>query len=63
MPLPAGRTGGTLDAGGGKQLVGDRVQVAKAYFGTLQMDRLDREQALVIVENKGGLSLRVLPLP
>ena len=48
---------------GGKQLVGDRVQVAKEYFGTQQMDRLDATRALAIVETKGGFSLRVLPLP
>jgi len=48
---------------GGKNLVGDRVQVAKEYFGTLQMDRLDATRALAIVESKGGFSLRALPLP
>jgi len=48
---------------GGKNLVGDRVQVAKEYFGVQQMDRLDRGRALVIMESKGGLSLRALPLP
>lgn len=48
---------------GGKNLVGDRVQVAKDYFGVQQMDRLDANQALAIVEDKGALSLRVLQLP
>jgi hypothetical protein len=42
---------------------GDRVEVAKDYFGTLQMDRLDNARALVIAESKGALSLRALPLP
>jgi hypothetical protein len=48
---------------GGKNLVGDRVQVAKDFFGTMQMDRLDATRALVISENKGALSLRAIPLP
>jgi hypothetical protein len=48
---------------GGKKLVGDRVEVAKAYFGTLQMDRLDPTRALVIMEDRDGLTLRALPLP
>jgi hypothetical protein len=51
---------------GGKNLVGDRVQVAKEYFGTLHMDRVQAAQgprALVIMEGKEGLSLRALPLP
>lgn len=48
---------------GGKNLVGDRVQVARDYFGTMQMDRLDAARALVITESKGTLTLRALPLP
>src|SRR5205085_4521149 len=48
---------------GGKNLVGDRVEVAKAYFGTQQMDKLDATRALAIIEAKDGLSLRALPLP
>lgn len=48
---------------GGKNLVGDRVQVAKEYFGVQQMDKLDATRALAIVETKGALSLRALPLP
>src|SRR5262249_14832777 len=48
---------------GSKRLVGDRVQVAKEYFGTQQMDRLDATRALVIAESKDGLTLRALPLP
>src|SRR6185503_14106386 len=43
---------------GGKNLVGDRVQVAKEYFGTQQVDRLDRARALAIMESKDGLTLR-----
>jgi hypothetical protein len=48
---------------GGKNLVGDRVQVAKEYFGVQQMDKLDATRALAIVEDKGGFSLRALQLP
>lgn len=49
--------------GGAKEIGGDRVEVAKEYFGTLQMDKLDATRALAIVESKGALSLRTLPLP
>ena len=45
---------------GGKNLVGDRVEVAKDYFGTLQMDKLDATRALAIMESKGGLTLRAV---
>ena len=48
---------------GGKTLVGDRVEVAKDYFGVQQMDRLDATRALAIVETKGAFSLRALQLP
>jgi hypothetical protein len=48
---------------GGKKLVGERVQVAKEYFGTQQMSQLDPTRALAIVEMKGVFSLRALPLP
>jgi hypothetical protein len=48
---------------GGKTLVGDRVQVAKEYFGTLQMDKLDGTRALAILESKNGMTLRALTLP
>jgi hypothetical protein len=48
---------------GGKRLVGDRVQVAKEYFGVQQMDRLDATRALAIIETKGEFTLRALPLP
>ena len=51
---------GTTKSG---KLVGDRVQVAKEYFGTLQMDKLDGTRALAIIESKGGLTLRAVPLP
>lgn len=46
-----------------KGQAGDRVQVAKEYFGTLQVDKLDATQALAILEGKGGLTLKTLPLP
>ena len=48
---------------GGKTLVGDRVQVAKDYFGVVQMDRLDASRAVAMVEGKDGLALRTLQLP
>ena len=48
---------------GSKNLVGDRVQVAKDYFGVQQMDRLDATRALAIMESKDGLTLRALALP
>jgi hypothetical protein len=44
-------------------LVGDRVQVAQAYAGVQQMDKLDENRALAIVETKDSFSLRALPLP
>jgi hypothetical protein len=47
----------------GAKEVGDRVEVAKDYFGTVQVDKLDDTRALAIVESKGGLNLRALPLP
>jgi hypothetical protein len=47
----------------GPNKAGDRVEVARAYFGTLQMDRLDATRALAIIDNKGEISLRALPLP
>lgn len=46
-----------------KTKVGDRVLVAKDFFGVQQMDRLDETRALAIMEGKGGLSLRALALP
>ncbi len=48
---------------GGANKAGDRVLVAKDYFGVQQMDRLDTARALAIIETKGGLSLRALQLP
>jgi hypothetical protein len=48
---------------GGTNKAGDRVEVAKDYFGVQQMDRLDATRALAIVETKGEFSLRVLQLP
>jgi hypothetical protein len=50
------RIGGTIKAG-------DRVTVAKEYFGTYQMAKFDDARALVIREEKGGFALRTLPLP
>jgi len=48
---------------GSANKAGDRVKVAEDYFGTQQMDRLDGTRALAILESKGGLALRALPLP
>jgi len=48
---------------GGKNAVGDRVQVAENFFGTQQMDRLDDTRAVAIIETKGGFNLRTLQLP
>jgi hypothetical protein len=48
---------------GGANKAGDRVEVAREYFGTQQMDRLDETRALAIMEGKGGFTLRALPLP
>ena len=48
---------------GGKVSAGDRVSVAKDYFGVHQMDKLDATRAVVIREEKDGFALRVLPLP
>ena len=47
----------------GANTAGDRVQVAKEYFGTVQLSPLDSTRALAIIENQGGLTLRALPLP
>ena len=48
---------------GGKAQAGDRVNVAKEYFGVYQMDKLDSTRALVIQEQKGAFTLRAVPLP
>jgi len=48
---------------GNKNLVGDRVEVAKDYFGTQQVAKLDDQRALAIIETKGAYVLRALPLP
>ncbi|HEX3314546.1 MAG TPA: hypothetical protein VHR72_06610 [Gemmataceae bacterium] len=44
-------------------MVGDRVQVAREYFGVRQMDKLDANRAVAIIETKDAFSLRALPLP
>jgi hypothetical protein len=48
---------------GGKIPAGDRVEVAKEYFGVQAMDRLDATRALAVVESSEGFNLRALPLP
>jgi len=50
-------------AKGGAAQAGDRVEVAREYFGTQQMDKLDDSRALAIIETKGAFVLRALPLP
>jgi hypothetical protein len=47
----------------GKAKAGDRVLVAREYYGARHVDRLDTGRALAIMEDKGGLSLRALALP
>jgi hypothetical protein len=49
--------------GENKTKAGDRVLVAKDFFGTQQMDQLDATRALAITQSKGRLTLRALPLP
>jgi len=49
--------------GKGFQPATDRVSVADAYFGTLYMAKLDPSSALVIRDDKGSMSLQMLPLP
>src|SRR5262249_7020813 len=39
------------------------VSVATEYHGVMQMDRLDRERALVLQAGDKGLNLKVLALP
>jgi hypothetical protein len=48
---------------GGANKAGDRVEVAREYFGVQHMDRLDETRALAIMETKGAMSLRALTLP
>jgi hypothetical protein len=51
---------------GGKNavLVGDRVEVAKEYFGTIEMDQLDARRAVALQQGKEkGMTLKVLALP
>jgi hypothetical protein len=43
--------------------VTDRAVIAPAYFGVVSMAKLDSSNALVIRDDKGSMSLRVLPLP
>ena len=42
----------------------DRITIVPEYEGTVHLDRLDKDRALVVKEEKdGGLSLAALPLP
>lgn len=50
--------------GKGAVQVGDRVSVAKDYFGTTEMDQLDARRAIVLQGGDGkGVNLKVLALP
>ncbi|MFQ5730567.1 MAG: hypothetical protein ACE5KM_01300 [Planctomycetaceae bacterium] len=40
-----------------------RINVADAFHGVIQMDKLDSGHAVVLREGKAGVSLEVLPLP
>jgi hypothetical protein len=47
-----------------KDPMADRVKVVEDYFGTVHLDRLDKERALVVkVDDKGNLTLLPLALP
>ncbi|MFM8271531.1 MAG: hypothetical protein ACKODX_04270 [Gemmata sp.] len=42
----------------------DRIKMVEEFEGTVHLDKLDKERALVVKEEKeGGLTLAVLPLP
>lgn len=42
----------------------DRISIVAEFEGTIHLDKLDKERALVVKEEKeGGLTLAVLPLP
>jgi hypothetical protein len=42
----------------------DKIAIVPEYEGTVHLDKLDKEWALVVKEEKeGGLTLAVLPLP
>jgi hypothetical protein len=48
----------------GGKMTTNRAQVAEAYHGVTNMDKIDNERALVVrTDDKGGFSLAVLPLP
>src|SRR5262249_13801861 len=50
--------------GSGKGKTSDRAQVMADYHGVVNMSKLDNDNALVLRSNdKGGLSLQVVPLP
>jgi hypothetical protein len=49
--------------GKGSASLADRVIVAKDYFGTLNMDQLDSNRAIVLREDGKSLKLSVLALP
>lgn len=47
----------------GYEPITDRIQMVEAYHGVMQMDRLDKDRALVIRSTESGLDLEPLPLP
>jgi len=54
----------TLRVDGKMKPLTDRAQVIESYHGVVHLSRLDRERALVVrTDDKGGMSLAVLPLP
>ncbi|MBC8353711.1 MAG: hypothetical protein H8E66_17065 [Planctomycetes bacterium] len=47
----------------GYEPVTDKISMAEAFHGVMQMDKLDRSHALVLRQNDEGISLEVLALP
>ena len=48
---------------GNYQPATDRIQLVADYHGVVQMDRLNRDRAVVLRDGDDGMSLDVLPLP
>ncbi len=47
----------------GYEPITKQIQMAENYHGVMQMDRLDKDRALVIRTTEAGLNLEPLPLP
>jgi hypothetical protein len=42
----------------------DKTKIVEEFEGTIHLDKLDKERALVVKEEKeGGLTLAAIPLP